>query len=97
MDIRLHESAQRIKDLPVTLQRPQALEGIADDGHSKMTATVPGACMAGVEMTLVVDLQRFRMKAGLQSLADQSDAVPVQGSTFRNGLTSVLAYTPAVT
>jgi len=91
MDIRLHESAQRIKDLPVTLQRPQAIEGVADDGHPKMTATVPGAGMAGMEMALVVDLQRFRVKVGLKDLADQSDAFLVHGSTFRNGLTSVLA------
>jgi hypothetical protein len=48
-------------------------------------------------MALVVDLQCFRVKAGLEGLPDQSDAFLVQGSTFRNGLTSVLAYTPAAT
>ncbi len=64
-------------------------ERAADDFHAEMTATVPGASVSGVQMTVVVHYQMRRRERALQRGADTRHAA--HGKTLRNGRTCTRA------
>ena len=58
VDVGLHHLTEGRIDRPVPLEPILAFERGRHDHHSEVTAPVPGPCVAGVEVTLVFDLER---------------------------------------
>lgn len=58
----------------MAFEGPQAAEAIRYDPHSEMPLPFTRTSMAGVEMTLVDDLELYRVKRVLQQPANLLDA-----------------------
>lgn len=86
MDVGLHHLAQGRVHRTVPSQRRHAREGLADDADAEMPAAVTGACMAGMLMAIVHDLQLRGLESGFQRTADA--LCPGHGKTLRKGRTS---------
>lgn len=97
VDICLHQRAECFENHSVSLERPSAGKGFGFYVYLEMTQPVAGAGMTFVQVTLVLDNESGRGKGLGQPCFDQSDPVCVHGKTRRNGLTTVVRYTPAST
>ena len=64
MNFCLHHVAKGIVYFAVAIQQSTTLEGIADDGHGKVSGTAFGALMAGVQATFIHHFQVFRRQRG---------------------------------
>jgi hypothetical protein len=53
----------------MSLQRPQAREGICDDPHPEVPLAVAGACMSGMQMAVVDHLDLFSVQAFVEGPA----------------------------
>jgi hypothetical protein len=74
-----HHVAKRIVNHPVAGHRPLAGKLPGNDRQPEVAATASGACMTGMQRTVVLYVDRERRKH-LQAPSDFVD--PVQGSTF---------------
>ena len=97
MNVGLHQAPERVVHHAMPLEQPAPIESIGDDPDLEMTAAVPGARVAGMQVTLVFDEYLARRKCGGQPGLDVVNAIAAHGSTGLNGLTVTFWYTPAAT
>lgn len=97
MDIRLHQVAQRPVNQLMPLQGAHGSELLGYDVDAKVTASVPGARVPGVQVAVIGQFQHLRLQSGGQARPDPLQSVLGHGSTFRKGRTSVVAKIPSVT
>lgn len=96
MNIRLHEVPEGLIDAAVGLEAAQSVQGRGGYAEAEMAAAVAGAGVPAVEVAFVDDLAGRGVQRGLESLADQGDALGGHGSTCTNGRTSTRVQAPAV-
>ncbi len=98
MDIGIHHAANGSVHGPMPRKCAHAFEGGTDHVHIEVTAPVTGPCMARMAVAVILDIQVHRGQRLLQCRTNTLDPFRIaHGSTFRNGRTSVRAYTPAAT
>ena len=82
----------------VALQAIRTRKMLGNYSDIEVASAIPGAGMAGVQMALILDLNRFRPESGCKSLANLLCAGQfAQGNTRLNGFTTTRWYTPATT
>jgi len=89
VDVGLHHFAQRGVHGAMPGQGRHAGEGLADDADAEMSSPVASACVAGMLVAIVDDVQFRWLESGFQRTADALH--PGHGSTLRNGRTSTRA------
>ncbi len=87
MNIRFHQRAQCLVDEPVTFNAAATGKFVSNNRYIKMSATVPGSSVPGVQVALVFYQQVVRRKLLLQDRLNRCRSVATQGSTLLNGFT----------
>ncbi len=83
----VHHRSQRVKDEPVSLDAGVAVEPVRDDVDCKMPFAILGACMAGMQVALVLDQQVRGFERICEDLFDFFGAFRAQGRTSLKGFT----------
>lgn len=96
MDVGRHQVTDRLVDELMTTQRSESGESLRHDQNREVPATVGGASVARVTMTVVDDFESRRHER-LQAPGELLEPRFAQGSTLTKGRTSTDSNTPSVT
>lgn len=88
MDVGLHECAESVEDHAMSFERPASLEFGRHYCYLKMTSTILGTGMTGMQMALVFHLQFRWPEDFAEPRFNQGNPVLAHGNTLRNGLTT---------
>jgi hypothetical protein len=86
MNIRLHQLAERSINHLVTPQAIRTGKFLGDNSNVKVPQATPGACMACMQMALILNQQLYRRKFVNQCFLNALYSV-IHGNTSLNGLT----------
>lgn len=95
MDVLLHHVAKRGVDHTLSLHSAAAFESIGNDVKPIVPTAFSGAGVAGMQGTLVLDLEYPGLEALGQDCAHALDGLRAHGKVLRKGRTVTCANTPA--
>lgn len=64
------------------------------DSDAEMTSTVSSACMTGVAMTVISDLERERLKRGFEARSNARDPLLAHGKSSAANCVNVICAKP---
>ena len=87
MDICLHHVPQRMKNHPVTINRPRVQKAFRDYVDVKVAFSLFRACMTFMQMAIISNLQLVGNKFSFEIRSNPIDPILRHGQTCLKGLT----------